>query len=72
MGVSTGWGGGSRLVDIVGRRTALRLLGWSEMITADEALAIGLVDAVASEEGGALAKATEFLQGVIEQEAYGG
>ncbi|CAM9989279.1 unnamed protein product [Scytosiphon promiscuus] len=45
MGVSTGWGGGARLASIVGRRAALRLLGWSPSIAADEGLAIGLLDA---------------------------
>ncbi|CAM9342552.1 unnamed protein product, partial [Hapterophycus canaliculatus] len=69
MGVSTGWGGGGRLVSIVGRRAALRLLGWSPAITADEGLAIGLLDAVAAEGGGALAEAQRFLSGVLKQDS---
>lgn len=71
MGVSTGWGGGARLVGIVGRRTALRLLAWSTPVTADEGLALGLVDAVAAEEGGALAEAQDFLGGVLKHNARG-
>eukprot|EP00752_Nemacystus_decipiens_P005137 g4661.t1 len=68
MGVSTGWGGGARLVGIVGRRAALRLLAWSPPVTADEGLALGLVDAVAVEEGGALAEARDFLGGVLKHD----
>lgn len=71
MGVSTGWGGGARLVSIVGRRAALRLLGWSSPIAAEEGLLIGLLDAVAAEEGGALAEARGFLSGVLEQDSRG-
>lgn len=72
MGVSTGWGGGARLVGIVGRRAALRLLGWSQPVNAEEALAIGLLDAVAGEAGGAQQQADEFLAGVLSQGAGGG
>lgn len=71
MGVSTGWGGGARLVGIVGRRAALRLLAWSAPVTADEGLALGLLDAVAVGEGGALAEAQNFLGGVLKQDARG-
>lgn len=71
MGVSTGWGGGARLVGIVGRRAALRLLAWSTAVTADEGLAIGLVDAVAVKEGGALVEARDFLGGVLKHDARG-
>lgn len=72
MGVSTGWGGGARLVGIVGRRAALRLLAWSPRVTADEGLALGLLDAVAAEEGGARAEARNFLSGILKRDAYGG
>lgn len=71
MGVSTGWGGGARLTGIVGRRAALRLLAWSPLVTAGEGLALGLLDAVAAEQGGALAKAREFLGGVLTNDARG-
>lgn len=71
MGVSTGWGGGARLTGIVGRRTALRLLAWSPNVTAAEALSIGLLDAVASEPGGASVKARDFLADVLETQAFG-
>lgn len=71
MGVSPGWGGGARLVGIVGRRAALRLLAWSLPVTSTDGLAIGLLDAVAADEGGARAEAEEFLSGVVKHEAYG-
>lgn len=71
MGVSTGWGGGARLVGIVGRREALRLLAWSPTITAAEGLTLGLLDAVSAAEGGAALKAGDFLAGVLGRDAYG-
>ncbi len=71
MGVSTGWGGGARLVGLVGRRAALKLLAWSTTVTADDGLGLGLVDAVAAEEGGALAEAQDFLGGVLQHDARG-
>lgn len=71
MGVSTGWGGGARLVGILGRRAALRLLAWSLPVSATEGQALGLVDAVAAKEGGARAEAEIFLDGVLKRDAYG-
>jgi len=50
MGLSTGWGGGARLVRLVGRSRALRLLAGSEPIDADAALRMGLADAVVPRE----------------------
>jgi len=50
LGISTIWGGGARLVRLVGRSRALRLLAGSEAIDADEALRIGLADAVVPRE----------------------
>ena len=61
MGVSTGWGGGGRLVALVGRQHALRLLPGSLPCSASEALACGLADAVA-DPGRAVAKAMDLLQ----------
>jgi enoyl-CoA hydratase/carnithine racemase len=48
LNVSTGWGGGTDLFDLVGRSRALRMLTRAEMVPAAEALAWGLVDAVAA------------------------
>ncbi|CAM9154531.1 unnamed protein product [Choristocarpus tenellus] len=71
MGVSTGWGGGSRLVGILGRRQALRLLAWSSVVTAEEGLAMGLLDAVGEEGGNTEVLAAEFLDPVLCHAAYG-
>ena len=45
-GLSPGWGGAARLVQIVGRTKALRLLAGAQSIPPDEALQWGLVDVV--------------------------
>ncbi len=46
MGLVPGWGGGPRLVRLVGRPAALRLLLTGDTVTAEEALRLGLVDEV--------------------------
>lgn len=46
MGVTPGWAGGSRLVQLVGRQHALRLLMNSRPLTAELALSIGFCDGV--------------------------
>lgn len=47
LAVGTAWGGGAHLVDLLGGRRALRVLLEGGLLTAPEALATGLVDAVA-------------------------
>lgn len=42
LGASPGWGGGRRLFDIVGRSNALYMLGTGQIMTAQQALNIGL------------------------------
>ena len=49
-GASPGWGGGSRLVNIIGRQHALQLLATSLKISPKKGLEIGLIDLIASEE----------------------
>lgn len=46
MGIMSGWGGGPRLVHLVGRNRALRLMLTGELLDAKEALSIGLVDRI--------------------------
>ncbi len=46
MGIVPGWGGGQRLIDIVGRRQALYFLASTHVIHADEAKSVGLADQV--------------------------
>jgi enoyl-CoA hydratase/carnithine racemase len=48
MGVTTGWGGGRSLVDAVGKRTALKLLCFSEVVVAEAGVRMGLFDWVCS------------------------
>ncbi|CDS05400.1 hypothetical protein LRAMOSA07928 [Lichtheimia ramosa] len=46
MGVSSPWGGARRLVNSVGRKTALRILASAPKITAEQGKAFGLVDVI--------------------------
>ena len=46
LGVSPGWGGGSRLVARIGSRRAALVLGEARTLTAEEALEVGIIDAV--------------------------
>jgi enoyl-CoA hydratase len=54
LGVTTAWGTAARLVALVGAGRAARLLYTATEVRADDALAIGLVDAVAREPESAL------------------
>jgi len=46
MGLISGWGGGPRLVHLIGKGRALRLMTTGELLSAEEAMDIGLVDQV--------------------------
>jgi enoyl-CoA hydratase/carnithine racemase len=46
LGVMTGWGGTQRLPRLIGKARALRMFLLAEMVKADEALRIGLVDKI--------------------------
>ena len=50
LGIPTAWGGGSDLMAIVGPARGLALLAEARVLTADEALRAGLVDAVAPQD----------------------
>lgn len=50
IGVTPGWGGGQRLLRLVGRSRALKLLLTGEQVTAREAFQLGLVDEVVPHE----------------------
>ena len=56
--ISTGWGGGIDLARRVGPDMALRLLARAELLPAEDALRLGLIDMMA-EEGEALERAVE-------------
>lgn len=69
MGTSTGFGGSARLVSLIGRRNALKLLlVEGKAVYADEALKMGLVDMIASpghSGGDANVGAQQFLRRVL-------
>jgi enoyl-CoA hydratase/carnithine racemase len=46
LGVMTGWGGTQRLPRLVGKPRAMQMFLLAEMVKAEEALKIGLVDAI--------------------------
>ncbi|MBF0276518.1 MAG: enoyl-CoA hydratase/isomerase family protein [SAR324 cluster bacterium] len=50
LNISSAWGGGIDLIQIVGRSTALRLLGTSELLTPRQAFNMGLIDEIAEDE----------------------
>lgn len=50
MGIMTSWGGGKRLVRTVGKSKALMLMLTGDIISAEEALGLGLIDRVAEKE----------------------
>jgi len=53
LGLSPGWGGGVRLVELVGRRHALPMLASGKVYSSKEASQVGLADyCVNSERGG--------------------
>lgn len=59
MGLSTGWGGGTRLLERVGAMHASRLLLLGDTIEPEQALRLGLVCEVAA-DGQSLARAQEL------------
>ncbi|CAG8564378.1 16779_t:CDS:2 [Cetraspora pellucida] len=60
MCVIPGWGGGKRLIDIIGEINALKIMGTSEPITAKNGLELGFVDVIAP-HGECVNRAREFL-----------
>lgn len=70
MGTSPGWGGGARLVGLVGRAQALRCLAHGMPLDAAAATAIGLCDGVAdADEPAADAAERLLLQPALEHAA---
>lgn len=68
LGIMVGWGGGHRLLRLVGRSRALRLLLTGVTLTAEEALGIGLVDEVVP-TGEALQAALSLARKIATQPA---
>ena len=62
MGVMTAWGGGTRLVQLIGRTAALDLLTTGKVLSWRDLLSIGLANGMVKDtEGTALDKAKEWL-----------
>jgi enoyl-CoA hydratase len=49
LGVMTGWGGTQRLPRLIGKSRAMQMFLLAEMVRADEALRLGLVNAIADD-----------------------
>jgi enoyl-CoA hydratase len=49
LGIMTGWGGTQRLPRLIGKARALQMFLLAEMVKAEEALRIGLVDKIADD-----------------------
>ncbi|HEU4414206.1 MAG TPA: enoyl-CoA hydratase/isomerase family protein [Candidatus Angelobacter sp.] len=49
LGVMTGWGGTQRLPRLIGKARAMQMFLMAELVKADEALRIGLVDKIAED-----------------------
>jgi enoyl-CoA hydratase len=60
LGVMTGWGGTQRLPRLIGKPRAMQMFLLAEMVNADEALKIGLVDALADDP---LLHALNYIRG---------
>ena len=69
LNISTSWGGGTDLMRLVGYGRALSLLGRSTILTAPEALDVGLVEAVAPTGTDVQAFADEFTEPMRQQTA---
>jgi enoyl-CoA hydratase len=50
LALSTAWGGGPDLLQLLGRSQGLRLMVTGEMVSSDAALAMGLVDKIAGDD----------------------
>jgi enoyl-CoA hydratase len=67
LAVSTAWGGGPDLLQLLGRARGLRLMVTGEMVSSGDALGMGLIDKVAG-EGESLSEAVEeFLEPMRKQ-----
>jgi enoyl-CoA hydratase len=66
LGIMVGWGGGQRLLRLVGRSRALKLLLTGVTLTAGEAVGIGLVDEVVP-AGEVLAAALRLAREIASQ-----
>ncbi|CAG8478527.1 1423_t:CDS:2 [Diversispora eburnea] len=64
MGTTPGWGGGSRLINIVGTTQALRIMGASVLLTGQQAIDLRFADVLAKGKS-AINKSIEYLDPYI-------
>lgn len=67
LNISTGWGGGGDLMRLLGPTRALRALCRSELMNAAEALAAGMVDAVAALDQDLDSAVAQFIAPILKQ-----
>ena len=67
--ISTAWGGGVDLVQLIGRSRALRILATCEYVDHEHGLAIGLYDRCAADGGSLAAVVEEFVAPMLRQPA---
>ncbi len=68
--VSPGWGGGIDLIDRVGASRAQRLLGTTARVGGDDALRLGLFDAVAAANGSVDDAVDTFIEPFLRRPAH--
>ncbi len=61
LGMITGWGGTQRLPRLIGKSRAMQMFLLAEMVKADEAKRIGLVDAIAEDP---IMRALHYIRGI--------
>lgn len=61
LGVMTGWGGTQRLPRLIGKARAMQMFLLAEMVNAEEAMRIGLVDRIADDP---IMHAQHYIRGV--------
>jgi len=59
LGIITGWGGTQRLPELIGKARALQMFLCAEKVSANQALEIGLIDAIADDPVAAALKRAE-------------
>jgi enoyl-CoA hydratase len=64
LGISTAWGGGSDLMRVIGAARALKLLCTAEILDAQRACELGLIDVIASSSEAFMVQATSLAGSV--------
>lgn len=65
MGVATGWGGGKRLVDLIGPTEALKLLIGRDTVDFNKATQLGLCDLTVSDNSNAIQETKAWIGNLV-------